>query len=137
MRSGELGEDYIDTSSLGTMPMPWTEVYSPNQLEGMPEQPSPINISPETDELPQSRAIGIPNPALEGNSDIFQEIYNRAKSMEEGLSGLDAPDEDEKESESFRTYGDVFSEKIDDDNEIPSLKDLKNLEDTEWKELLE
>ena len=26
---------------------------------------------------------------------------------------------------------------IDDDNEIPSLKDLKNLEDTEWKELLE
>ena len=62
--------------------------------------------------------IGISNPALEGNSDIFQEIYDRAKSMEEGLSGLDAPDEDEKESESFRTYGDGFSEKIDDDNEI-------------------
>ena len=118
MSNGKLGDAYIDTGSMKhlesfTVPQPWeldfTEPMSSDAFEEMPDLP-PINISPETDEVPPVQEVNVPNPALGGNSDIFQAILDKGESMRERFSGLDAPEEIDKsiESESFRTYGEVY-----------------------------
>ena len=83
MRTGEI-EGYDNTSM--------TDAFF-NQLPAdLVVDTPPIDLS--IDPVPEPLLYSNPNPAMKGNHDIFEEIYDRAQNMITKLDGIDSPDED-------------------------------------------